>query len=548
MSRPQLKPGPLPKSCLTCRQRRKKCDLTRPCCERCLRGGFKCLGYTNHELRGGAHQEEPATPIPSQSRPVPSTVLASRSRSNPVGFNPEQSLTVSQNCQHPNHTCAGGCLAPSTFKSLHPVLTHWVNDGERSFEAALDAQACKSPSNGMIHIMCASIPPSVDATKIIEERRVINTIYEYQMQRVTYWFTVPPVSVRDSMINRLQNSKTTIWAIYLGTNLFRELGEDPRGAGVVRCINWIDKLEQRFSSYFHNSSTLNDAADCLLAELELAFLRFATINIVSGYAMIQKALPKFLFLVAADPSLYVEHPSGNLVVSLPRVLGASQYELKRFIIYDIATALVLGTPPLVEYGCDCECNPASHGLEWIHGVPVALVETISQVNSWRAGSRVAPLDDWRNLERRVLAWEPQPVVVEGDEIGTESVARLAVQEGWRHVALIYIYMGMSGASSHDSRVQTSIRQIVQLGETVANLPIGVHMFVHCVMVGLGARYEKHRSLVWKRLLSFKGTHIWFFQGREFCPVLDHLWHGVGAGGAPVTWDDYVRSRCTVLPV
>ncbi|CAE6473304.1 unnamed protein product [Rhizoctonia solani] len=317
-------------------------------------------------------------------------------------------------------------------------------------------------------MLCASIPPSVDTAEIMKGGRAVKTICEYQMQRVAYWFTAPPASVHDSMINRLQNSKATIWAVYLGTNLFRELEQDPSGVGVARCISWIDKLEQRFGSYFHKSSNLDDAADCLLAELELAFLRFATIGTISGYAMLQKALPKFLCLMAADPNLYMEHPNGNLVVSLPRVLGASQYELKRFIIYDIATALVLGTPPLVEYGYDCECDPASHGLEWIHGVPIALVETISQVNSWRAGSRVAPLDDWRNLERRVLAWEPQSVVVEGEQFGTESVARLAVQEGWRHVALIYIYM-------------VSIRQIVQLGETVVNLPIGVHMFVHCVM-------------------------------------------------------------------
>ncbi|CAE7137118.1 unnamed protein product [Rhizoctonia solani] len=40
-------PGPRAESCLTCRQRRKKCDKVRPFCQRCLnsKGRFFCLGY-----------------------------------------------------------------------------------------------------------------------------------------------------------------------------------------------------------------------------------------------------------------------------------------------------------------------------------------------------------------------------------------------------------------------------------------------------------------------------------------------------------------------
>ncbi|KAH7322351.1 hypothetical protein B0J17DRAFT_246766 [Rhizoctonia solani] len=39
--------GPRGLSCLTCRQRRKKCDRTRPTCQRCIKGQFECLGYDN---------------------------------------------------------------------------------------------------------------------------------------------------------------------------------------------------------------------------------------------------------------------------------------------------------------------------------------------------------------------------------------------------------------------------------------------------------------------------------------------------------------------
>ncbi|KEP47343.1 fungal Zn(2)-cys(6) binuclear cluster domain protein [Rhizoctonia solani 123E] len=262
----------------------------------------------------------------------------------------------------------------------------------------------------------------------------------------------------------------------------------------------------------------------------------------------EKVLPVFLLLVAAHSNLHVEQPSGNLVISFPHTFGAPQYELKWFVMYDAITSLLLGVQPMVEYGYNSECDSASHGLEWIHGIPFVLFETISQVNSWRAGSRAAPLDNWRNLETRVLAWQSPLTVTEPQESGANIAARLAIQEGWRHVTLIYIYMGMCGVSSHDQRVQTSIMHIMQLGEAVNDLPIGVHVFVHCVVVGLAARYERHRCIVHEKLLSFKGTRVWLFHGVEFGRILEHLWYGVGAGGGPVTWDDYVRSRCAVVPM
>ncbi|KAF8606100.1 hypothetical protein BDV93DRAFT_360914 [Ceratobasidium sp. AG-I] len=47
-------PGPIPSSCVTCRQRRKKCDRTHPVCTRCTTGGYKCLGYESVASSSGS--------------------------------------------------------------------------------------------------------------------------------------------------------------------------------------------------------------------------------------------------------------------------------------------------------------------------------------------------------------------------------------------------------------------------------------------------------------------------------------------------------------
>ncbi|KAG8772974.1 hypothetical protein FRC12_002807 [Ceratobasidium sp. 428] len=38
-------PNRSPRGCVTCKRRRKKCDETKPACQRCAKGGFECLGY-----------------------------------------------------------------------------------------------------------------------------------------------------------------------------------------------------------------------------------------------------------------------------------------------------------------------------------------------------------------------------------------------------------------------------------------------------------------------------------------------------------------------
>ncbi|KAG8700355.1 hypothetical protein FRC11_013012, partial [Ceratobasidium sp. 423] len=213
-------------------------------------------------------------------------------------------------------------------------------------------------------------------------------------------------------------------------------------------IGWIDKLDQKFTTISRSNPSLDDIGDLLMVQLELAFLKFVVVDGPSGYTVLRKAVPRFLQLVAADTNLYSECPDGNLVISFPRTLCAPRYELEQFVIFDTIAALVFGVPPLVEYGYDGECDSSLHELEWLHGIPVPLVEIISQINSWRAGSKVS-LDDWQALEKRVLAWQT-PSVVPDEYSTTECInrARVAVQESWRHVALIYIYMVMSPPSNY----------------------------------------------------------------------------------------------------
>ncbi|ELU41621.1 fungal zn(2)-Cys(6) binuclear cluster domain-containing protein [Rhizoctonia solani AG-1 IA] len=75
-TRGKLTPGPVGVSCLTCRRRyvlggldlptradprartsHKKCDLQRPACDQCLKGGYECLGYKHVKSKGYGYDQ-----------------------------------------------------------------------------------------------------------------------------------------------------------------------------------------------------------------------------------------------------------------------------------------------------------------------------------------------------------------------------------------------------------------------------------------------------------------------------------------------------------
>ncbi|CAE6438654.1 unnamed protein product [Rhizoctonia solani] len=406
-----------------------------------------------------------------------------------------------------------------------------------------------------IESLCSSIPPSVLSAQTLSEARFAYTINEYQLHRVDCFFMTP--SSRDSglMKNRLKDSQVVVWTVSLGLRLFQASNRDLDGAATEgpTNINVINQLEQKILSTLNGNTSLKGMADHLMAQLELAFIGFVTSGCALGYHLLRRARPGFLRLAATDPGLMVERSNGHLFVSFPRILNIVQQELSYFILYDLATAFALGLPPLLDYDYDHngECSPSFQSFQFVHGAPAIFVEILSQVNSWRAGATVT-LDDWWVLEGRAMAWQAQSLEAQGGDL-KGNAARLTVQESWRHITLVYIYMGVCGVSSHDPRVQEATTQILRLGESIIGEAVSMHMLAHYVVVGMagvGAQHEYQRSAIRRKLLSkaFRGKRAWLFRGPEFSRVLDHLWQGAGAGGAPVTWDDYVWSRCAVLPI
>ncbi|KDN37957.1 hypothetical protein RSAG8_09808, partial [Rhizoctonia solani AG-8 WAC10335] len=396
-----------------------------------------------------------------------------------------------------------------------------------------------------------SIPRGVNANKQMRESYVFLILGKYQNQRVEMFFrsTIPMQRLLMIQMKRPR----ILEFVYLGAKIFETFSGKPEEVAIQSCSGWVT----RYTNHVTNPGeppnpypSTQEVQDKLNGLLELVIAQSIVFGTAAAYTSLRLALSSFLHLVSDDPHFWVEQGrNGLLCISLPAVLTSHRVELGRFVFQDIMCSLVLGVPTLAEY--DSTSFPivpgsdfAADWVQGVHGVPIEMIVNITEVHNWRAQKKDV---DWTALEMRAWTWtwSQRDIQSEGS---VEMIYRAAIQESWRHATLIYIYMGVCGVTSDDSRVQASVHQIVKLMGVIGDTQLDVHFSVSAIVAGVAARNETQRTLIIRKLKSFSGVRLWKFRGRDFADVLEYLWHGGALDDAPVGWDEYVQARCKVLPI
>ncbi|KAG8696951.1 hypothetical protein FRC08_006822 [Ceratobasidium sp. 394] len=353
------------------------------------------------------------------------------------------------------------------------------------------------------------------------------------------------------LIRQILASDITHWSAYLGARILRLLLRDGSYANLGSYLPWLDRLDCICASS-SNDKTLDDLNHRLCGGLELVYFKYVTSNTASGYALLRRLAPTFMQIAFADPTLWPRQPTSS-GISLAHTLVSAQLELSRFVFTDALLSLVFGVPPSVEY--DTSHPPIQthkvHPTEWVHGCAVELAIAIVKINVWRAQNAAdgtASDPPWNEIEAVVRAWHPR-----GDREPHNNswklIAKLAVREGWRHAVLIYLYMGMCGATSHDARVQHSVRQIGQLLTVMqSDIIFEAHLFIPLLLAAICSRSETQRECFRGAILRSLTNKGWVLDGVQFTYVLDHLWHGAACNGAAVTWDDYLHASNAVYAI
>lgn len=413
--------------------------------------------------------------------------------------------------------------------------SEWFGDGER-IQNHLNLVR---PNSLPVFSISRGIP--LDQVAFNEMIPIILTQYMRIQHRI-----FQPFPMEHGLIERASQSDITRWTMYIMAKAAQAILD---GNLWEHHMGWVVRFHREvIGSPTSPESTTEDLCARLSGLSDLCACTYMLSNTRRGYALFKTCTPLALQLAAKFPNLW--SPDSAIVIA--HAVHASVFEINWFVFSDTMTALALGIPPLLHY--DTTYYPErprnDFSLELANGCPAHITILLARINAWRASRWMEGSDldtnQWREAEELLQSWSP-PVESEGES--HDLVGRFAVRESWRHAVFIYLYMGMCDVNSADQRVQTSVKQVVQLATTIEpGNRHEYHLFIPCLIAGAAARQEKHRAIIRKKIATSRRERFWVLPGADFVPVLDHLWHGVGVNGSPTTWDNYVNSRCAMLPL
>ncbi|KAJ1305343.1 hypothetical protein OPQ81_000359 [Rhizoctonia solani] len=565
------RPGPLGKSCLTCKRRHKKCDQRQPICKRCEVGGFQCLGY-EHNRRGIVHTSWPESlhqlAVPNNRISSPDLTLSvsqcDQGATQGVCLSEEQPgdtsttpLQLELSIPHTLNEAIDNSIISDKFSTPGPVSSRTcrVEDYLRLFASI---SACKS-ADGPLSILhkIINLQAQLYYSPLDPLKTFFNSqwIFEYLLEQsdkmMDRWYFKPTNYLRKhfqkNVIIRLQNSNLTRWIALVGMGVLESF---ITGDMSQICLHnsWIGYIEGSLKQELSLDLSPQAIRDRLSDWVHITLLKTMLIHSSNTYKVLRGITPAFLQLAFSNPTLWSRN-RGLTSVPLSTILTCEAHELSYFALIDCTCAMALGLPQQIEYDTTIHSSSSNYSShQWAHSSPTEFQLALADINACRDQSPHSR--DWREIEKCLVEWRSQPCQYTFTE-SWMTVAWYAVQESWRLALLAYLYMAVCNTPSDDIRVQTCIKQVLQIIGTVRQdepSDLNLSFFVHYLIVGICARSEAHRKIVRDKLSDLSVTKLWVMRASDFVPVLDHLWHGAAAGGRPVRWGDYKLSREAMLPV
>ncbi|KAH7338122.1 hypothetical protein B0J17DRAFT_411410 [Rhizoctonia solani] len=232
MSRTSRRPGPTGTSCLTCKQRHKKCDQRQPTCERCETRDLECLGYSHiQRAQSVAH-------VRSMRRLLPKPAEAEYSTSHFESDGRDSRSTLS-NDSLPQ-------IAPSKATSTTLSTISSTSDLNTSSKATV-AETSASILRRIIDLYSRLPYSNLDPLKELLNGQCFVDIFIARTERVmAHWYFQPTNFQKDhfrqNSVQRLRNSKFNRWISLVGMSITESVlqGDTPQSR---LHTTWIEHIE-----------------------------------------------------------------------------------------------------------------------------------------------------------------------------------------------------------------------------------------------------------------------------------------------------------------
>ncbi|CAE6443274.1 unnamed protein product [Rhizoctonia solani] len=239
----------------------------------------------------------------------------------------------------------------------------------------------------------------------------------------------------------------------------------------------------------------------------------------------------------------------NELVNLPRAL-TSNVNIQYYVTMDVLQSVVTHRPMFFRYNLEFLYPQVEEFLRtgggpwnkmmWMYGIPDRLIVTFAKINILLEdfGNQVDP-ESVKELENEIESCRP----IAWFDTGTHSaqvLGKSVMYESWKLAAYVYLYMGLCGVNSWDTRVvkvQKAFMRVLKglkptrYPESFMLLP----MFILGMATNSVDQYVLLERLRGVTECSQPGT-----MANDVMNMLIHVW--ANAVGRPVRWSD-IRHAC-----
>ncbi|CAE6481154.1 unnamed protein product [Rhizoctonia solani] len=240
------------------------------------------------------------------------------------------------------------------------------------------------------------------------------------------------------------------------------------------------------------------------------------------------------------------------LVNFPRLLITPNINIQYYATLDILQSCLTHRPmffrydltfisPQIEELIKLDQGP---GLRWLYGIPNRIMLVLAKMNTL--------LEDFGSCIDKEVAKELE------DDIGactsilpssantdpTLNMARMMVQESWKLAAYVYLYMGLCGADSSDSRVVRVQKRFIRTLKGIKPLrnPDSFLVFPMTIM-GIATSAAIDRKMILARLWGVAECTKHGTVGNDLVMILRHVW--LRTMHRPTVWSD-LGAACSAI--
>ncbi|CAE6523947.1 unnamed protein product [Rhizoctonia solani] len=507
------------KGCLTCRQKRKKCDEIRPICGRC-RGGDDCIWPASQPTSKAASRPSrlpriqprplldpnptdiyaPAETTPilavGENRPIPNVhphesntdclygsselaiesthdftpypfvdfTAAAMDTSDPVlklnNTLSAQTSSTFKTQEYPPDLKHGPPLL--TLNSLTVTCTDNDNRGYTPDEDEEEAFRTTEWLPGTLQLLSLYIALELPNQERVRWSSALDSYFTFFI-RYSYDPTKLPVYVSDLVARHCRVESVRLGILGTSVLLYSFLNPELSQAPLRKYANQL--IDAAASKLQLEESQLSTTLDAQLAGISEILGFYYFVGDLGGYVRyIDRAWPIVQQLVGTAP------------VSVHKLHGPETVDIRMFAWCDVFSAIATSRPTRLVYdfnaGALLQRNQEGpniplldSGLEWMCGLPDALLLLIIQIINLKH----APISQSERtiraatIEAALRGWKVWPTNIPNSMM---RVQRVGAQEIWRHFTILYLYQAIYKATPSQEVVQQSVKQIVKLASTL----------------------------------------------------------------------------------